>query len=553
MKKLKVIELISSIRNAVFSSQSNDEFEAESFGRTLQEAIDSTFMTEITYNELKTLRDNEELIPGMRYRIVDYQCTTTQIDTTSAGHQFDIIVTADDVNVLNENARAIMHAGDIYFADAHLESWELKYSLDNDTSRFAWADTENGKGVIYYMKDEYNNKCPYDLKNIQFKLYAGTGNDWTSYLSKTGASATTIVPYRLTRAFNGIKIGKYTWNINTNDYINAYTYSGYNDDKTTTDKTLHGEVHDCRIGNNWATVQKDDTETYEVLSLNFIVAIPFLLSEKDDTFNVYGNDFGINCHDVVISNNCYSNYLGDSCYNIHTPHNCYSWRCGNYCRSWTCGNNCYSWTCGDNCRFWTCGNGCYSWTCGNDCYSWTCGNGCSSWSCGNDCRFWSCGNDCYDWTCGNDCSSWTCGNGCHNWTCGNNCSSWSCGNNCHAWSCGNYCYSWSCKNYCYNWTCGNNCSSWKIGTSDTLGNYVSNFHLGNGISYLYISSTSKPKLTSPLTNFIIKRGIKGVNDKSWLDIIIDNEKFPLNANYELTIARNSKGEIVQYCEADFIQ
>ena len=27
---------------------------------------------------------------------------------------------------------------------------------------------ENGKGVIYYMKDEWNNECPYDFKNIQF-------------------------------------------------------------------------------------------------------------------------------------------------------------------------------------------------------------------------------------------------------------------------------------------------------------------------------------------------------------------------------------------------
>jgi hypothetical protein len=26
----------------------------------------------------------------------------------------------------------------------------------------------SGKGIIYYMKDEYNNECPYDFKNIQF-------------------------------------------------------------------------------------------------------------------------------------------------------------------------------------------------------------------------------------------------------------------------------------------------------------------------------------------------------------------------------------------------
>jgi hypothetical protein len=26
-----------------------------------------------------------------------------------------------------------------------------------------------GKGVIYYMKDEHGNECPYDFKNIQFQ------------------------------------------------------------------------------------------------------------------------------------------------------------------------------------------------------------------------------------------------------------------------------------------------------------------------------------------------------------------------------------------------
>ena len=446
----------------------------EAYRQEIANAVD------VSYSALKYMRDNSELVAGQFYRITDYVTTTVQAETQSAGHAFDVVVKALSENVLSEEASAAQHNGDTYFDNCKLDAWELKYSLDNDTTRFAWADTENGKGVIYHMKDEYNNECPYDFKNIQFKLYAGTGSGWTTYLSSTGASATTIVPYRLTRAFNGVSIGIYTWNITTNDYTYAYTYSGYND-KTTTDKTLHGEVHDCLIGNNWATVQKDDTETYKVLSLNFIVAIPFLLSQKDDTFNVYGNDFGINCHDVIISDNCYSNKLGDSCYNIHTQYSCYSW---------TCGDNCYSWSCGNSCNSWSCGNYCYSWNCGNYCGSWACGNSCNSWRCGN---------------------------------------------------------------YCSHWTCGNDCSSWKIGTSNSLGNYVSNFHLGNGIKYLYISSTSTPTSASPLTNFIIKNGVGGVDNNSGLDIIIDNEKFPLNAGYQWTIAKNSKGEIVQYCEADLIQ
>lgn len=49
---------------------------------------------------------------------------------------------------------------------ANILAWELKYSLDNDTTKYAWADETNGKGVIYWLKDEYGNECPYDFKNI---------------------------------------------------------------------------------------------------------------------------------------------------------------------------------------------------------------------------------------------------------------------------------------------------------------------------------------------------------------------------------------------------
>ena len=52
---------------------------------------------------------------------------------------------------------------------------------------------------------------------------------------------------------------------------------------------------------------------------------------------------------------------------------------------------------------------------------------------------------------------------------------------------------------------------------------------------------------------MIKNGVSGVDANSMLEIIIDNQKFPLNAGYQWTITKNSKGEIVQYCEADLIQ
>ena len=125
-------------------------------------------LIEKTYLELKTLRDNSQLVPGTWYRITDYTCTTTTTNTSSAEHVFDILVLATDVNKLSEEARAIKHSGDTYFTNNNLEAWKLWYCLDNDTNRFDWASSITGKGVIYRMIDEFNNDVPYDFKNILF-------------------------------------------------------------------------------------------------------------------------------------------------------------------------------------------------------------------------------------------------------------------------------------------------------------------------------------------------------------------------------------------------
>ena len=59
----------------------------------------------------------------------------------------------------------------------NMNAWELKYCLDNDKDLFDWAETE-GKGVIYYLKDEFRNEAPYDFKNAMFRRYqASTVSD----------------------------------------------------------------------------------------------------------------------------------------------------------------------------------------------------------------------------------------------------------------------------------------------------------------------------------------------------------------------------------------
>lgn len=124
-----------------------------------------------TWAELKDLRDSSGLVPGRWYRITDYECTTVQPGSRSAGHPFDILVLATSASQLSELARAIRHEGDEYFKNCNLDAWKVWYCLDNDTRRFLWADEALGKGVIYRLVDEWRNDVPYDFKNIQFKRF----------------------------------------------------------------------------------------------------------------------------------------------------------------------------------------------------------------------------------------------------------------------------------------------------------------------------------------------------------------------------------------------
>lgn len=121
----------------------------------------------VTHAELVGLRNEGKLYPGVQYRITDYVATTSQENTSSANHPFDIIVTANSSTTLSEKARAIQHEGDTYFSSANLSAWQVWYALDNDAARFAWADA-SGHGIVYRLIDEWGNDVPYDFKGIMF-------------------------------------------------------------------------------------------------------------------------------------------------------------------------------------------------------------------------------------------------------------------------------------------------------------------------------------------------------------------------------------------------
>lgn len=176
IKAAQVQTLINNIKQRFFSKA---EARAISFMGETQVVGSADIgggVTEITYSELKTLRDEGRLQAGNYYRITDYVATTngsmnydswvTSNQIASANHPFDIIVQALTNNTLSEEARAALHSGDTYFANSNLSAWRIWYKLDN-SSCFCWA-ANDGKGVIYRMIDEYQNDMPFDFKGLRY-------------------------------------------------------------------------------------------------------------------------------------------------------------------------------------------------------------------------------------------------------------------------------------------------------------------------------------------------------------------------------------------------
>ena len=464
------------------------------YQKQLSEKVDKALP--LTYSELVSLRDNSQLMPGQQYRITDYVTTTSQEDTRSAGNVFDIIVTAVDTNKLSELAYATQSTRDVngYFSNSNLNSWELKYCLDNDTTRFAWADETNGKGVIYWMKDEYSNECPYDFKNIQFKRYI---------LNAADAFATDVVKDGELAAVKE-KLNVMSHRIHTSLwYYGEYVTDVYPDAEVGKKYVPFGDIMYnnngpgvlCPINeanSNWNFTFSDDTG-------------------HDNTLTSQGN-----IHDNVIKNNkfllmfsegegrCLFEEQNNVCLNdiIFIGNDCHSNTFKNDCLSNTFGNNCYYNTFGNGFYSNTFGNGCYSNTFGNNCDGNTFGNSCNSNTFGNYFQYNTFGNICYSNTFGNSCDSNTFGNYCYSNTFGNYC-----GGN----TFGNGCYSNTFGNYCGGNTFGNDfqCS--------TFGNYIQESQFGDDV--WYFSITTQQMTTSPTSSYlknyirwlIVENGVRYVN------------------------------------------
>ena len=150
------------------TKQTNDNVD-----ETKEDVVDNILL--MTYAEILNLKRNGLLDTSKRYRMIDYVTLTSQKNTQSGLHYFDLLLTPVSENELSREVKALPHEGDEYFKNADMNAWIIYYDIENNTEKYEWADLTNGKGVIYFMSDEFGNKASYDFKNIMFKRWAVKG------------------------------------------------------------------------------------------------------------------------------------------------------------------------------------------------------------------------------------------------------------------------------------------------------------------------------------------------------------------------------------------
>lgn len=261
-----------------------------------------------------------------------------------------------------------------YFDNSDLNAWKIWYSFENDSNRFDWACTVNGRGVIYRMIDEHQNDCPYDFKNILFSStlnqYSGMAIGEFDDVSSVNADESEELAELLSDT--------------SNNYL--YTFGGSSDETIQMKGT-------CGTYSN--TIKPSHSIDSKKLTLPFIL-FETMCYNNTLGFDNFNNKFSAYCNNNTLCNGCNNNILGNSCNN-----NYFGEGCGfNTLKSLSTYNSFISY-CGYNnlefsCSYNSFGIGCAYNTLGGGCLSNTFGNECESNIMGPTCKYNQFGNNCKD-------------------------------------------------------------------------------------------------------------------------------------------------------------
>ena len=440
----------------------------------------SVEISSVTYAELVALRNAGTLAERSFYRINDYTTVTSQEGTISAGHQFDIIVFALSNNSVAEEAYAIRHSGDTYFASSNLTAWKIWYCLDNDENRFAWVKDPNNeytfKGVIYRMIDEFGNDCPYDFKNIKFLR----DTTWFTENATWCENVLGTVP-------------------NEDKYYYTFTY--IDDNGNILDASIVGNLNEgdneyLGVFNNiigpcsGANVYLNTDDFGFCLNDNVFISTYSYDAEKFHGFN--GNTFGINCYLNTAGNEFILNKIENYCFN-----NVFGNNFNSNLMYALCTGNLF----GDDCYYNVFGNLYHSNEADDELIGCTFGAACGDNTFGTRVIYNTFGSECLHNVIGDNCLYNEFGSNCNYITIGNN-------SNNNIFESG--------VNYI------------TFGTSEVVKEYYHNVTVRQGNHHIYLNCTGTLNNISIYKNIIIEKNIN--NAVTWKTITDSN----VNQTYQTT-------------------
>ena len=242
------------------------------------------------------------------------------------------------------------------------------------------------------MIDEWNNDCPYDFKNIQFKRYKITSSN----------SSSLVGSYLATKAISDIGL-----EIDNTDYKMFYTFS-YLGELDEQSAYKGGVLEDASLIGN--TLQSDDSSPYGVhgntikyyfdfgienskpiQNLNNIV---FLTYMEGTYYGCHSNSFDINNCNISFGNNCSNNSFNADNESIIFDEDCiYNsfYSCTNTILGGGCLSNLFNEGCsgnvfGSNCSYNYFGVANFQNSFGNDCSNNYFNQDCNNNSFGNNCN-----------------------------------------------------------------------------------------------------------------------------------------------------------------------
>lgn len=538
-------------------------------------------MIEVTYDELVALRDNAKLIPGMMYRMTDYETTTAQGGTRSAGHPFDLILTALDEKTLDEKCSAIHSARDTegYFANSDLTAWQVWYSLDNDANRFGWAEISGliikvdfsvlNEGIVAALYDGtfifIDGKEYYKWYMPSWNAYVLTTNKEPSigdttifvvinngeieYADNIGIVSSSIsnskggkgVIYRMidesqndiSYDFKNIMFVRkiYDGNIDTENGVDTfvYTFNFYGNDKS--------EDYSILFPFNCCSNYMD----YNVRLHNNV----FFVNTPYGSFIC--NIFNYDSIDNTLINSCSFNSFIERCTNNELHEGCCHNTLKDYCSYNTFEDDCNNNVLHDSSSYNLFGYSCYNNILKNGCRDNTFGasskdnilkSSCKENVFGEGCKYNILEESCLVNSFGNNC----CRNKLGRASLQNKFGEYCCDNTLQGFSSTSMC-SWNeFGNYCNQIVLENNCSFNKIGNVNE--NFYANLiTLKSGVSRVKLTATGTPNSSNYAQNYIIFN-IKG-SSSSPLEINIER-----NVQYTTHVTQSSNGGIIQYTDED---